>query len=178
MKEMQKLQPEIEHIRKAYSDNSQKMNKEIMELYKKHKINPVGGCLPMLLQLPIFMSLYQVLLRSSALQNARFLWIRNLAGPDAAFSIPQKLPIIGNNINILPILMAIAMWGQQKLSQGGGKEASEQQKMMSTIMPIMFGLIFYNMPSGLVLYWFTNTLFMLVVQEVVLKSRNPGKSKQ
>jgi len=171
MKSMQRIQPETEQIRKAYSDNPQKMNKEIMELYKKHKINPVGGCLPMLLQLPIFMSLYQVLLRSVALRGAHFLWIKNLAGPDAAFTIPYKLPIIGNHINILPILMAIAMWAQQKMSQGGGKEVSEQQKMMSTIMPVMFGFIFYNMPSGLVLYWFTNTLFMLLIQEVVLKSR-------
>jgi YidC/Oxa1 family membrane protein insertase len=177
MKEMQKIQPETEQIRKAYKDNPQKMNKEIMELYKKHKINPVGGCLPMLLQLPIFMSLYQVLLRSVALRGAHFLWIKNLAGPDAAFTIPQKLPIIGNNINILPILMAIAMWAQQKMSQGGGKEVSEQQKMMATIMPVMFGFIFYNMPSGLVLYWFTNTLFMLLIQEVVLKFRKPAVAK-
>ena len=174
MKAMQKIQPETEQIRKAYSDNPQKMNKEIMELYKKHKINPVGGCLPMLLQLPIFMSLYQVLLRSVALRGAHFLWIKDLAGPDAAFTIPQKLPLIGSNINILPILMAVAMWAQQKMSQGGGKEVSEQQKMMSTIMPVMFGFIFYNMPSGLVLYWFTNTLFMLLIQEVVLKARKPA----
>jgi len=177
MKEMQRIQPETEQIRAAYKDNPQKMNKEIMELYKKHKINPVGGCLPMLLQLPIFMSLYQVLLRSVALRGAHFLWIKNLAGPDAAFTIPQKLPIIGNNINILPILMAIAMWAQQKMSQGGGKEVSEQQKMMATIMPVMFGFIFYNMPSGLVLYWFTNTLFMLLIQEVVLKYRKPATAQ-
>ena len=176
MKAMQAIQPETEQIRKAYSDNPQKMNKEIMGLYKKHKINPVGGCLPMLLQLPIFMSLYQVLLRSVALRGAHFLWIKNLAGPDAAFTLPQKLPIIGSYINILPILMAIAMWAQQKISQGGGKQVSEQQKMMSTIMPVMFGFIFYNMPSGLVLYWFTNTLFMLLIQEVVLKARKPVTS--
>ncbi|MDP8296975.1 MAG: membrane protein insertase YidC [Candidatus Orphnella occulta] len=173
MKAMQAIQPETEQIRKAYSDNPQKMNKEIMGLYKKNKINPVGGCLPMLLQLPIFMSLYQVLLRSVALRGAHFLWIKDLAGPDAAFTLPQKLPIIGSHINILPILMAIAMWAQQKISQGGGKEVSEQQKMMATIMPVMFGFIFYNMPSGLVLYWFTNTLFMLLIQEVVLKARKP-----
>ena len=176
MKAMQAIQPETEQIRKAYSDNPQKMNKEIMGLYKKNKINPVGGCLPMLLQLPIFMSLYQVLLRSVALRGAHFLWIKDLAGPDAAFTLPQKLPIIGSHINILPILMAIAMWAQQKISQGGGKEVSEQQKMMATIMPVMFGFIFYNMPSGLVLYWFTNTLFMLLIQEVVLKARKPVTS--
>jgi len=174
MKEMQKIQPETELIRKQYSANPQKMNKEIMELYKKHKINPVGGCLPMLLQIPIFFSLYQVLLRSVQLKGAHFLWIKDLAEPDAAFALPpalQNLPFLGGHINILPILMAVAMAFQQRLSQGGGKKMSEQQRLMAGIMPIMFGMIFYNMPSGLVLYWFTNTLFMLVIQEVVLKSR-------
>ena len=179
MKEMQKIQPETELIRKQYSANPQKMNKEIMELYKKHKINPIGGCLPMLLQIPIFFSLYQVLLRSVELKGAHFLWIKDLAEPDAAFALPtalQNLPFLGGHINILPILMAIAMAFQQRLSQGGGKKMSEQQRLMAGIMPIMFGMIFYNMPSGLVLYWFTNTLFMLVIQEVVLKSRFFAKS--
>jgi YidC/Oxa1 family membrane protein insertase len=178
MKEMQKIQPETELIRKQYSDNPQKMNKEIMELYKKHKINPIGGCLPMLLQIPIFFSLYQVLLRSVELKGAPFLWIKDLAEPDAAFALPEalrNLPFLGGHINILPILMAIAMAFQQKLSQGGSKKMSEQQRLMAGIMPIMFGLIFYNMPSGLVLYWFTNTLFMLIIQEVVLKSRIVGQ---
>jgi YidC/Oxa1 family membrane protein insertase len=179
MKEMQKIQPETELIRKQYSDNPQKMNKEIMELYKKHKINPIGGCLPMLLQIPIFFSLYQVLLRSVELKGAPFLWIKDLAEPDAAFALPaalRNLPFLGGHINILPILMAIAMAFQQKLSQGGSKKMSEQQRLMAGIMPIMFGLIFYNMPSGLVLYWFTNTLFMLLIQEVVLKSRVVGQA--
>jgi YidC/Oxa1 family membrane protein insertase len=174
MKEMQNIQPETELIRKQYSDNPQKMNKEIMELYKKHKINPIGGCLPMLLQIPIFFSLYQVLLRSVELKGAPFLWIQDLSEPDAAFALPEamrNLPLLGGYINMLPILMAIAMAFQQRLSQGGGKKMSEQQRLMAGIMPIMFGFIFYNMPSGLVLYWFTNTLFMLIIQEVVLKSR-------
>jgi YidC/Oxa1 family membrane protein insertase len=172
MKEMQKIQPETELIRKQFSDNPQKMNKEIMELYKRHKINPLGGCLPMFLQIPIFFSLYQVLLRSVELKGSAFLWIRDLAEPDAAFQLPPAmwgLPVIGASVNILPILMAIAMVFQQKLSQGGGKQLSEQQRIMALIMPVMFGMIFYNMPSGLVLYWFTNTVFMLLLQEVVLK---------
>ncbi|MDD5504752.1 MAG: membrane protein insertase YidC [Candidatus Omnitrophica bacterium] len=172
MKEMQKIQPETEAIRKQFSDNPQKMNKEIMELYKRHKINPLGGCLPMLLQIPIFFSLYQVLLRSVELKGAGFLWIKDLAEPDAAFQLPtavRSLPVIGTSVNILPILMALAMVFQQKLSCGGSKQLSEQQRIMAVIMPIMFGLIFYNMPSGLVLYWFTNTMFMLFLQEVILK---------
>jgi YidC/Oxa1 family membrane protein insertase len=178
MKAMQKIQPETELIRKQYKDNPQKMNKEIMELYKKHKINPIGGCLPMLLQIPIFFSLYQVLLRSVELKGAHFLWIKDLSEPDAAFALPgamRNLPFLGGYINLLPILMAIAMAFQQRLSQGG-KEVSEQQRLMAGIMPIMFGLIFYNMPSGLVLYWFTNTIFMIVIQEVVLKSRKIGEA--
>jgi YidC/Oxa1 family membrane protein insertase len=176
MKEMQRIQPETELIRKQYSDDPQKMNKEIIELYKKHKINPVGGCLPMLLQMPIFFSLYQVLLRSVELKGAGFLWIKDLAAPDAAFALPRSLPFIGSHINILPILMAIGMAIQQRLSQGGNTKQSDQQRLMAGIMPVMFGLIFYNMPSGLVLYWFTNTLFMLIVQEFVLKSRLIGKN--
>jgi YidC/Oxa1 family membrane protein insertase len=176
MKEMQKIQPETELIRKQYSDNPQKMNKEIIDLYKKHKINPVGGCLPMLLQMPIFFSLYQVLLRSVELKGAQFLWIKDLSLPDAAFALPHRFPVIGAHIHILPILMAMAMALQQRLSQGGGAKMSDQQRLMAGIMPVMFGVIFYNMPSGLVLYWFTNTLFMLAIQELVLKSRLVGKN--
>jgi len=173
MKEMQKIQPEVEKIKKDISDNPQKQQKAIMELYKEHKINPLGGCLPMLLQFPIFLSLFQVLPRSVELKGASFLWIKDLSSPDAAFQLPQKFPVIGNHINILPILMALAMFVQQKISQPKGAETSEQQRMMSIMMPIMFGFIFYNMASALVLYWLTNTVFVLLLQEVVLKSRKP-----
>jgi YidC/Oxa1 family membrane protein insertase len=176
MKEMQRIQPEVERIRKDYSDNPQKMNKEIMELYKEHKVNPIGGCLPMLLQLPIFISLYQVLIRSVELKGASFLWIKDLSEPDAAFMLPFTIPILGKYLNILPILMAVAMAIQQKVSQGGNKQATDQQRMMSTIMPVFLGVIFYNLPSGLVLYWLTNTVLMLVLQEVVLKSRQPAQA--
>lgn len=172
MKEMQKIQPEVEKIRKAYSNNPQKMNKEVMELYKKHKINPLGGCFPMFLQLPIFIALYQTLIRSVELKGASFLWIMDLSEPDAAFKLPQTFPIIGNYINILPILMALAMVVQQKVTQPKGLQSSEQQRIMSTIFPVFLGVIFYNLPSGLVLYWLTNTILMLIMQQgVVLRPR-------
>ncbi|NQT90596.1 MAG: membrane protein insertase YidC [Candidatus Omnitrophica bacterium] len=171
MKAMQTIQPEVEKIRKDLKDNPQKMNKEVMALYKEHKINPMGGCLPLFLQFPVFISLYQVLTRNVALKGAHFLWIKDLSEPDAAFTLPQTLPIIGNYINILPLLMVGAMVFQQKLSHPKGSEVSEQQKMMSTIFPIVFGFIFYQLPSGLVLYWLSNTLIMIFLQEVVLKSR-------
>ncbi|MFH1191718.1 MAG: membrane protein insertase YidC [Candidatus Omnitrophota bacterium] len=165
MKEMQLLQPKIEALRKELKDNPQKLNKEIMELYKEHKVNPLGGCLPLLLQMPIFFALYQALIRSVALRGAHFLWIKDLSSPDQAFVFKNSIPFLGNQVNILPILMAIGMFVQQKISMGKATgEAAQQQKMMSIIMPIMFGVIFYQMPSGLVLYWFVNSLLMLAYQ--------------
>jgi len=169
MKEMQALQPRIEELRKSLKDNPQKLNKEIMELYKMHKVNPFGGCLPLLLQMPIFFALYQVLSRSIALKGAHFLWIKDLSEPDRLFMLPSSLPILGNEINILPILMAIVMFFQQKMSMSGAHGAStdmaqQQQKIMLIIFPVMFGFIFYRMPSGLVLYWFINSGLMVASQ--------------
>jgi len=165
MKEMQALQPHIEELRKTYKDNPQKLNKEIMELYRQHKVNPLGGCLPLLLQMPIFLALYQALMRSVALKGARFLWIKDLSEPDRLFILPKTLPILGNEINILPIVMAIGMFVQQKISMpAAASQQAEQQKMMLVMMPLLFGLIFYHMPSGLVLYWFINSTLMLIYQ--------------
>lgn len=169
MKAMQALQPRIEDLRQTYKDNPQKLNKEIMELYKEHKVNPFSGCLPLLLQMPIFFALYQVLMRSVALKGAQFLWIRDLSEPDRLFTFSSSLPILGNEFNILPILMAIGMFFQQKMSMASQQGASgavsaQQQKMMLIIFPLMFGLIFYRMPSGLVLYWFINSGLMLINQ--------------
>jgi len=165
MKEMQAVQPKIEELRKAYKDNPQKLNKEIMELYKTHKVNPLSGCLPLLLQMPIFFALYQALMRSIALKGAQFLWIKDLSEPDRLFMLPKSLPILGNEINILPIVMAIEMFVQQKFSMPAASSSSaEQQKMMMFLMPILFGFIFYKMPSGLVLYWFVNSTLMLINQ--------------
>jgi len=165
MKEMQVLQPKVEALRKEYKDNPQRMNKEIMELYKEHKVNPLGGCLPLLLQMPIFFALYNALMRSIVLKGAKFLWIKDLSEPDRLFLLPRALPVLGNEFNILPIIMAIGMFVQQKVSSvSAGSASAEQQKIMLIVMPVMFGLIFYRMPSGLVLYWFVNSLLMLTFQ--------------
>jgi len=172
MKEMQALQPRIEELRKTYKDNPQKLNKEIMELYREHKVNPFGGCLPLILQMPIFFGLYQALMRSVALKGAKFLWIKDLSEPDRLFMLPNSLPILGNEINILPIIMAIGMFFQQKLSMvPAGGSSAEQQKMMMIIFPIMFGLIFYRMPSGLVLYWFINSALMTAYQFYIRRAK-------
>lgn len=162
IKEMQALQPKVEELRKTYKDNPQKLNKEILELYRQHKVNPFGGCLPLILQMPIFFALYQVLMRSVALKGANFLWIKDLSEPDRLFILPVSLPVLGNEINILPIAMTVIMFIQQKFSTVSASSSSaEQQKIMMIIFPLMFGFIFYRMPSGLVLYWFINSSLML-----------------
>ena len=167
MKEMQALQPKIEALKVLYKDNPQRLNKEIMELYRTHKVNPFGGCLPLLLQMPIFFALYQALLRSVALKGAQFLWIKDLSEPD-------RLPLFGTHVNILPLFMAILMFAQQKISMAatsGSSMSNEQQKMMTFIMPVMFGVIFYNMPAGLVLYWFVNSILMFIYQLKVSRAK-------
>jgi len=172
MKEMQALQPHIEELRKQYKDNPQKLNKEIMQLYREHKVNPLGGCLPMILQIPVFFALYQVLMRSVALRGSHFLWIKDLSEPDRLFTLPISLPLLGNEFNILPIIMAIGMFFQQKLtSSAASGTSSEQQRFMTIFFPIMFGMIFYKMPSGLVLYWFVNSTLMLLYQLRLNKKR-------
>lgn len=164
MQEMQILQPKIEKLRQECKNNPQKLQKETMELYKKYKVNPMAGCLPMILQMPIFIALYQGLMHSIELRGAKFLWIRDLSIPENV-RLPFTLPLIGNTINILPILMLVAMFFQQRLStkmtsMAQTDEQRQQQKIMAIMMTVMFGFIFYNFPSGLVLYWFGNTVIM------------------
>lgn len=160
-------------LKELHKDNPHKLNKETMELYKKYNVNPLGGCLPMLLQMPIFIALYQGLMRSIELKGAHFLWIKNLARPEAV-PLPFSLPVIGASINILPLLMVGMMVIQQKISQGSTTEGTtpeqaKQQKMMMMFMPIIFGFLFYQMPSGLVLYWLTNTVLMTAEQIFIVK---------
>ncbi|MBU4304739.1 MAG: membrane protein insertase YidC [Candidatus Omnitrophica bacterium] len=162
MKEMQSLQPLVEQLRNEHKDNPQKLNKEIMGLYKKHKVNPAGGCLPMLLQMPIFFSLYNVLMRAIELRGASFLWIKNLAAPDAFINLPGEYPLIGSSINILPIIMIAVSFFQQKLTNPA--QANDQQKAMAFLMPFFLGFIFYNFPSGLALYFLTNSIFSFAIQ--------------
>lgn len=171
-RQMQKIQPHLNKLREEHKNNPQKLNKELIELYKHHKVNPLGGCLPLLLQTPIFIALYQALTRSIELRGAAFLWIDDLSMPDAAFTLPFSLPILGSNVNILPVLMIIAMFFQQKISQAGMGLVTAQQKQLSLLMPLIFGIIFYNLPSGLVLYWFTNTLIMSMVQWKILSVKS------
>ena len=167
MRRMQLVQPEMAKLREKYKKDSQKLNKEMMALYKRHKVNPMGGCLPMILQMPVFISLYVALAKSTELLGSNFLWVKNLAAPDNV-PLPFTLPLVGNTLHILPLVMVVAMVFQQKSSQANMPQAdpnvARQQKMMMTFMPIFFGYIFYPMPSGLVIYWLTNTVTMTAYQ--------------
>lgn len=143
MKEMQKLQPEVKKLQQKYKDDRQTLNREVMELYKRRKVNPFSGCLPLLLQLPVFFALYRALSDSIELRHSPFiLWIRDLADKDPTY--------------ITPLLMGGTMFLQQKMST---VTADPAQAKMMTLMPIFFTFFFLNFPSGLVLYWLvTNVL--------------------
>ncbi len=172
MKRMQLVQPQMNKLREQYKKNPEKLNKETMELYKKHKVNPFGGCLPMVVQIPIFIALYVALSKSVILINSQLLWIKDLSSPDRVY-LPFSLPFLGDSLHVLPLLMVAAMFFQQKFTQikieGQDPAMESQQKMMATMMPVIFGFIFYQMPSGLVLYWLTNTILMSLYQ---LKLKN------
>ncbi len=162
MKKMQALQPKLKSLQEQHKNDQAKLSKETMELYKKHKVNPMSGCLPMLLQIPVFIAFYQVLAQTAEFQGESFIWwIRDLSEPDRAFMLPFVLPFLGDAVNILPVLMIGSMVWQQRLTPQTGP--SEQQKMMM-FMPIIFGFIFYSLPSGLVLYWFVNNLLSIFHQ--------------
>ncbi len=179
MKKMQSLQPEILKIKDKYKNDQQKANMEVMELYKKHKINPLGGCLPMLLQMPVFIGLYQVLWRSVYFNGTSFLWIKDLSQPDHLFKLPFTIPLVNSEyFNILPVLMMIIMFFQQKMSAKNmvmtDPAQKSQQKMMSTIMPLFLGFIFYTFASGLTLYF---TMFYLFSSFTQWKMSKQGKGR-
>jgi len=148
MREMAKLQPKLKELQAKYKGKPDQLNKATMELYRKHKVNPFGGCLPIIIQIPVFFALYNVLLNAIELRGAPFVWwITDLSSKDPYY--------------ILPIIMGITMYIQQKLTPATGDPT--QQKIMM-FMPIIFTIMFMGFPSGLVLYWTTNNVLTLIQQ--------------
>lgn len=171
IKEMQIIQPKLEELKIKYKDDSQRFTKEQMLLFQEHKINPFGGCFFLLLQIPVFVTLYQVLTRTVMLKGAKFLWIKDLTAPDRMFILPFNIPMLGNEVNFLPILMCVGMMIQQKVTtvpQASGPN-QDQQKLMMFLMPIILLFAFYKMPSGVNLYWVMNNILMLIYQLKVVK---------
>ena len=152
MKEMKKLQPELEKIKEKYANDKQMLNIKTMELYKEHKVNPLGGCLPLLLQLPILFALFGVLRNGIIPKDSSFLWLK-LSVPDQFY--------------ILPVLNGAVSFLQQKLM--GSADSNPQMKNMMYIFPIMMVMISYKMPSGLQVYWLTSSILAVVQQYFIMK---------
>lgn len=180
MKKMQEIQPLLTKLREKYKDDQQRQSQEMMALYKKHGINPMGGCLPLVVQMPVFWALFTILRKTIELRQAEFIWwMDDLSQPDVLFELPFSLPILGNHFCVLPFLMAGSMWWQSKISSpgssgGGGGAMGQQMKMMGTLMPIMMFVFFYNSPSGLVLYWFVNTILTAAQTWRIHKKMQPS----
>jgi YidC/Oxa1 family membrane protein insertase len=169
MREMQKLQPEMAKLRERYKDKPEEMNKQVIELYRRHKVNPLGGCLPMVLQIPVFIGLYQALLNAVELRHAPFVgWIEDLSAPDrlGAWNLPFVEP---PGVPILTLLMGASMFLQQWMTPSGADPA--QQRMM-LIMPVIFTFMFINFPSGLTLYWLVNNVLTIAQQYAI---NRPGR---
>ncbi|MDD5483024.1 MAG: membrane protein insertase YidC [Kiritimatiellae bacterium] len=162
MKKMQALQPLMTEIKAKHKDNPKKLQEETMALYRKHKVNPVSGCLPMLIQIPVFIALFVVLRSAVELRFASFLWVTDLSAPERLFADVLPIPL-----NILPIFMAVSQAWQQSLMPATDPN---QQKMMLFFMPAVMLVMFYMMPSALVLYWSANQC-IVIVQQLIQKKR-------
>ncbi|MFC2139378.1 membrane protein insertase YidC [Bacteroidota bacterium] len=168
MKKMQLLQPKIKELKEKYKDDQQKVQKETMKLYSTYGINPAGGCLPMLLQMPILVALWTLFNVAIEIRHQPFIfWITNLSSPDVLIHLPFTIPILGmNTITGLAPLLGISMFLQQKMSM---KDPS--QKAMVYMMPIMFTALFMSFPSGLNLYYLMFNLFSVIQQQYINKKK-------
>jgi YidC/Oxa1 family membrane protein insertase len=155
MKRMSLLQPEMQKIRDKYKDDPTRMNTEVMKLYKDYGVNPLSGCLPMLVQIPIFFGFYNMLGKAVELRNSKFLWVQDLSQPDTVW----HLPAVGWPLNILPLLMAATMLWQMSLSP---KSGDPMQQRIFMFMPLIFIAFCYNFASALALYWTVQNLFSVV----------------
>jgi YidC/Oxa1 family membrane protein insertase len=180
MRDMQALQPRLQSLKEKHKDDRQKLSTETMRIYKEAGVNPLGGCLPMLLQMPVFIALFNVLRNTIELRGAPFVgWIDDLSQQDVLFDLPFSLPMIGSAVSVMPVLMGASMLVQSKIggSITGSSPAAAQPKMLMYMLPIVFTVLFYKMPSGLVLYWLVNTVLSVAQQYYINKGgvKAPGE---
>ncbi len=169
MSDMKKLAPLIKEIKEKYKDDRKRVNEETMALYRTYKINPLGGCLPMLVQIPVFFALYRMLYEAIELRHAPFfLWINDLSAPDRLFHFDFSIPFMDPpyGIPVLTLIMGATMFLQQKMSPPMG-DATQAKMMM--LMPVVFTFIFINFSSGLVLYWLVNNVVSISQQYYITK---------
>ncbi len=162
MKRMQELSPKMKAIRNNFKNNPQKLNAEMMNLYRKEKINPLGGCVPMLIPLPIFIAFYSLFRNMVELQGVPFLWITDLSLPDVLFRFDTSLPLIGMDFHLLPFVMTITSFAQSMMTpQTTTPENRQQIIMMKYFLPVFFLFISWSMPSALILFWMAQNLFSI-----------------
>ena len=170
MKKMQEVQPLMKELQKKFKDNPQRLQQETWQLYREHKVNPMSSCLPMLIQIPVFIALFNVLRSAVELRYASFLWIADLSEPEGLFA--SWFPFGG--LNILPILMALTMALQSALTPSAGDK--QQQRMMMIFMPVMMLFMFYSFPAALSLYW-TLSQVLSIVQMWMIRRQTAAKSE-
>ena len=168
MRRMSEIQPKMKEIREKFKDNPQRMQQETWALYRDNKVNPMASCLPMLVQIPVFIALFTVLRSAVELRYAPFLWIADLSEPENLF--PTVFPFGG--LNILPILMAVTMGLQSALTPSTGDK--QQQRMMMIMMPVMMLVMFYSFPSALSLYWTLSQVLSIVQMWYIRKKYTPA----
>ena len=171
MKKMSKVQPQIQELRAKYKDNPQMLNTKMMELYRKEGVNPMGGCLPILLQIPVFFALYATLDGAVELRQVPFLWCHDLAAADTV----ARLPLYFFNLPINPLVLAMTalMVLQQHMTP---MSMDPMQKKMMALMPIVMLFMLYDLPSGLTLYWTVSNLFSII--QLKLQQRSRSKENQ
>jgi len=177
---MQALAPKIKELQAKYKDNPQKMNAEMAKFYKEEGYNPLSGCLPMLLQIPIFFAMYNLFNSHFDLRGALFIpgWIPDLSVPESIWDFPPdvRLPILGwTALRLLPFIYVGSQLLYGKVTQTPDQKGNTQMKMMLYVMPIVFFFILYDVPSGLLIYWIFSNLLTLVQQLVINKYFIPRK---
>lgn len=168
MKRTQLMQPKLKNLQEKYKDDQQTLQQKTVELYKKEGVNPLGGCWPMLVQIPVFFALFRVLSTSIELRGAKFLWIKDLTQPDTLFMM--NIPLLPHQFNLLPIVMTIISLVQTYLQQGKNQVSMSGQKqsmLQVYMMPVLFLFLFWNMPAGLVLYWTIQNIYSIVEQQII-----------
>jgi len=180
---MQAVAPKIKELQEKYKDNRQKMNAEMAELYKKEGYNPLSGCLPMLLQIPIFFAMYNLFNNHFDLRGAMFIpgWIPDLSLPESIWTFPEgvRLPFLGwSALRVLPFIYVGSQLLYGKVTQTPDQQANSQMKMMLYVMPIVFFFILYDVPSGLLIYWIFSNLLTMVQQVAINKYLAPRRAAQ
>jgi YidC/Oxa1 family membrane protein insertase len=171
---MQSLGPKLEELKKKYKDNPAKMNQEMATIYKREGINPMSGCLPMLLQIPIFLALYGLFNNHFDLRGAAFFgWINDLSAPDSILNFaPVTVPFLGwNDVRLLPILFVATQLISSKMMQTPASVSNTQMKMMTYGIPVVFFFVLYDVPSGLLVYWIVQNVLSVVQQFVINRKR-------